>query len=123
MIEALNKLALTRLVPYVATSFKGTHVPLIIRAPWIKGSAGRHTGAFSELVDIYRTVASLAGLSPPSARVQGVDQSPLLFNPTAAVRTESYSQYSRCPGMRYWPTVIPNAHGWEMNNCEVCGVL
>ena len=41
-----------RLTPRVRTDFElGTRVPLIIRAPFISASVGKHTRAFAELVD------------------------------------------------------------------------
>ena len=102
------------------TNFEmATHVPLLVRVPWLPESHGKHTGQFTQLVDIYRTLASLAGLPAPHSRVQGRDISPLLAAPDHALGEEAaYSQYSRCPGARWWPAVIPHAKGWDMNNCE-----
>eukprot|EP00040_Diaphanoeca_grandis_P036805 m.236607 g.236607 ORF g.236607 m.236607 type:complete len:581 (-) comp33689_c0_seq1:77-1819(-) len=101
------------------TNFElGTHVPLMIRAPWIAGSAGKHTSQFTTLIDLYRTVSSLAGLAPPPSSVDGVDVSQLLTQPNVAINEAAYSQYSRCPGDRYWPSVIKGAAAYVMNNCE-----
>lgn len=102
------------------TNFEcATHVPLMVRAPWLPGSQGRHCSQFTELVDLYRTVASLAGLPTPDERVQGKDVSRLLADPATPVATAAFSQYSRCPGERWWPAVTPGAPGWFMNNCEL----
>ena len=48
------------------------HIPFIIRAPNRRfGRSGRHTSGMAELVDLYRTLADLAGLPPPAAGVDG----------------------------------------------------
>lgn len=101
------------------TNFEmATHVPLMIRAPWIPESQGKHCSEFTELVDLYRTIASLAGLPAPSERVAGKDVSSLLTDPSIPVSPAAFSQYSRCPGDRWWPAVTKGAPGWFMNNCE-----
>ena len=41
-------------------------VPLIIAAPGFAGTAGKATGAVTEMIDIYPTVADLCGLQAPS---------------------------------------------------------
>ncbi len=41
-------------------------VPLIIAAPGFAGTAGKATGAVTEMIDIYPTVADLCGLRAPS---------------------------------------------------------
>lgn len=41
-----------------------THVPLMIRAPHIPGSIGKRTAEMVEMVDIFPTMAELAGLPP-----------------------------------------------------------
>jgi iduronate 2-sulfatase len=77
------------------------HIPFIIRAPGTKfGRSGRHTGGMAELVDLYRTLADLAGLPPPSSDVDGTSLAPLLENPAptagAAFKTAAFSQMARC---------------------------
>lgn len=64
-----------------------THVPLIVSVPGMK--PGR-TDAITELVDIYPTLAELAGLPIP-AKVQGKSFLPVLKNPAASVKTEALS--------------------------------
>ena len=68
------------------------HVPLIVRVPWKQASsAGKHTGSFTELLDLYRTLASLAQLDQGSGGlgvapdVDGVDVSALLDDPSASL--------------------------------------
>ena len=94
------------------------HVPLIMRAPWLPASAGKHTQSYVELIDLYRTIASLAGLAPPSADVAGDDFSSLFTDPTQSLKTQAFAQYSRCPGKRNFPVVDKYAPDWAMNNCE-----
>lgn len=87
-------------------------IPLIVRAPWIPGCVGR-TAAFFELIDLYRTMVSLAGLDTSLIEpdVDGVDQAPIFLNDTVlTLRDGTYAQYSRCP---------QSGHpAWYLNNCE-----
>lgn len=64
-----------------------TRVPLIIDAP---GFASGRSSALSELVDIYPTVAELAGLKPP-ADLDGRSLVPVLTDPDAEVRQAAFS--------------------------------
>jgi iduronate 2-sulfatase len=45
-----------------------TRVPLLMRAPWIKESAGKVSYEVVELVSLYRTIADVVGL--PNSRVE-----------------------------------------------------
>ena len=98
------------------------HVPLMIRVPWKPDSAGKHTQSLTELLDLYRTVVSLAGLptSGIESNVDGMDLSPLFDDPSQTLpgKTAAYSQYSRCPGLRDFPTLpgpvgSPAKGGWN----------
>jgi len=107
------------------TNFElGTHVPLLIRdAPSAStAGAGKHASRTrAELVDLYRTLVSLAGLPASDIEddVDGIDLSPVVRrDATLLARNYSFSQYSRCPGDRDWKNPVPNAPGWFMNNCE-----
>lgn len=93
------------------------HVPLLVRAPWLPASRGAHTQSVVELLDLYRTIAALAGLPPPPADVAGDDFSAVFAAPAAPLKNEAYAQYSRCPGERFFPNVsaLPD---WALNNCE-----
>ena len=94
------------------------HVPLMMRAPWLSGSAGARVQTAFELLDLYRTLAALVGLPAPPADVEGDDLSAALAAPARILKAEAYAQYSRCPGERNFPDNIANAPDWQYNNCE-----
>eukprot|EP00930_Biecheleria_cincta_P072544 TRINITY_DN59925_c0_g1_i1.p1 TRINITY_DN59925_c0_g1~~TRINITY_DN59925_c0_g1_i1.p1 ORF type:complete len:602 (-),score=65.29 TRINITY_DN59925_c0_g1_i1:91-1839(-) len=95
------------------TNFEqATHVPLLMRAPWLSGGqGGKHvSSSFVELVDLYRTLASLAGVPEPAADVDGTNFSGIFENHSAVISSVSYSQYPRCPH--------EGKPMWYLNNCE-----
>lgn len=98
----------------------GTRVPLVIRAPWKPAAIGASTNALVELVDLYPTFASLAGLpSPPGLDQQGTDLSPLFDNPTqgSAFKNASFSQYPVCSP----PTKVREfTAGADCPTCRMC---
>ncbi|MDZ8120031.1 sulfatase [Pontiella agarivorans] len=57
-----------------------TRVPSIISVPWLRDAHGAQTEQFTELVDLYPTLAELAGFDIPSV-LQGTSLVPLLMNP------------------------------------------
>jgi arylsulfatase A-like enzyme len=78
------------------TNFElGTHAPLIVSVPGQK-TAGKSARALVEFVDIYPTLAELAGLSLP-AHLEGTSFAPLLANPAQPWKQAVFSQYLR-PG-------------------------
>jgi iduronate 2-sulfatase len=68
------------------------------RVPWIMAGPGIKRNAVSprmvEFVDMYPTLADLAGLTPPK-NLQGVSLRPLLTNPTAAWDRPAFTQVAR----------------------------
>lgn len=75
-------------------------VPMLVHVPWDTPSDGEVTQALAELVDVFPTLASLAGLPPPPG-VDGADLSPLLKEPKATVKNASYHQYPACDVARF----------------------
>ena len=74
------------------TNFEqANRIPLIIAAPQIE-SPGSHTKQLTETVDIFPTVASLAGLPTPTGPqpIDGTDLTPVLIDPEARVRDHAY---------------------------------
>jgi iduronate 2-sulfatase len=71
---------------------ESTHVPLIISAPGMKG-AGQASGRTVELIDIYATVAALAGVEAPGA--EGASLVPLLNDPQAKWTRAAYTVVGR----------------------------
>lgn len=56
---------------------EATRVPFIVSVPWLKDQHGRGTAKITELVDLYPTLADLAGLPAPDT-LQGTSLKPLL---------------------------------------------
>lgn len=70
-----------------------THAPLIVSAPGMK-NAGHHTAALVEFVDIYPTLAELAGLSLPK-HLEGSSLVPVLEDVRHPWKQAAFSQYPR----------------------------
>jgi arylsulfatase A-like enzyme len=76
-----------------------TRTPLIIKVPWKTHSLGKRTRVNVELVDIYRTLSDLAGLSGNmNGDVQGESVAELFDNPAGAsiATRRAYSQIGSC---------------------------
>lgn len=58
---------------------EATRVPFIISVPWLKDQHGQGTPKITELVDLYPTLADLAGIQAPET-LQGTSLKPLLTN-------------------------------------------
>lgn len=70
-----------------------TRVPLLIRVPDM-AAPGVPTGSLVEAVDIYPTIAALAGLTPPDD-LDGHCLVPVLKDPAASIRDHALSQFPR----------------------------
>ncbi len=68
-------------------------VPLILSVPGQK-KPGVATDAFVELVDLYPTIAELAGLAIPQG-LEGISMAPLLEDPGRPWKTAAFNQYPR----------------------------
>ena len=75
-----------------ASNFElSTRAPLIVSAPNQKARGGK-SSALVELIDVYPTVAELAGLEPPDV-LEGRSLVPLLDDPQIKWKTEAFSQF------------------------------
>jgi len=72
---------------------ESARVPLIISVPGAKG-AGQASSQPVELVDLYPTLADLAGLTPPDY-LEGFSLRPLIDNPEAQWNHAAYTQVQR----------------------------
>lgn len=72
---------------------ESARVPMIIAAPGMKG-AGRASPRTVELLDLYPTLADLAGLPAPKA-LHGASLRPLLKNPEAEWKRPAFTQVDR----------------------------
>ena len=108
VLRALDRLGLRENTVVVFTSDHGYHlgdhglwqksslfeasarVPLVIVAPGARGN-GRVARGVVELVDLYRTLADLAGVSPAD-EIEGTSLRPMLDNPAAEVKPYAFSQ-------------------------------
>lgn len=69
-------------------------VPLIMAAPDFPSGHGRRTSALAELVDLYPTLAVLAGLQGNLCkRLEGVDLSPVIADPGTSVKPAAFTQH------------------------------
>ncbi|MDF1852858.1 MAG: sulfatase [Verrucomicrobiales bacterium] len=71
-------------------------VPLIVADPSQPVSGGKSTQALAELVDLYPTLAELAGIEKdlPSS-LEGVSLAPVLADPTASVQNTAFTQHQQ----------------------------
>ena len=72
---------------------RDARVPLIVRAPGKKGN-GQSSAALVELVDLYPTLAELAGLSVDE-KLEGMSFLPLLDEPEKPWKKAAYTQFTR----------------------------
>lgn len=76
-----------------STSELDIHIPLIVRAPGVT-RAGTRTDALVETVDVYPTLAELAGLEAPT-NLEGLSMAPVLRNPDIPWKQAAFAQYPR----------------------------
>ncbi|HNQ90663.1 MAG TPA: sulfatase [Verrucomicrobiota bacterium] len=72
------------------------NAPLLLSVPGMK-TAGQHTDALVEFVDIYPTLCELAGLPLPG-HLEGTSLKPLLDDPKRPWKSAAFSQYPRPNG-------------------------
>lgn len=78
---------------------ESTRTPMIVRVPGAAGN-GRTCSRIVEFVDMYPTLADLAGLTPPS-NLAGASLRPLLDDPTAPWDRPAFSQILRPANDRF----------------------
>ena len=75
---------------------QATHIPIVIVAPGVTkpGSSTRH---LAESVDLFPTLAALAGLPAPKGPqpIDGISLLPVMTNPDARVRDHAYHAYPK----------------------------
>jgi arylsulfatase A-like enzyme len=76
-----------------SNSENDANAPLLLSVPGMK-AAGSHTDALVEFVDIYPTLAELAGLPLPT-HLEGTSMKPLLDDPKRPWKSAAFSQYPR----------------------------
>jgi iduronate 2-sulfatase len=84
---------------------KTTNFEVCVRAPLIVSvagmrTAGQHSRALVEFVDLYPTLTELCGLELPNS-LEGASFRPLLENPSRAWKAAAFSQYPRGRVMGY----------------------
>jgi len=87
-----------------------TRAPLLVSVPGMK-TAGARTDALVEFVDIYPTLADLAGLPLPS-HLEGTGFRPVLDDPKRPWKPAAFSQYPRGALMGY--TMRTDRHRFTM---------
>lgn len=93
------------------TNFElGTRVPLIIRAPGKASSIGQRAHGFAELVDVYPTLAELAGTAAPTDHLDGVSLAPFFDDPTRLTFPTSYEQGTRNKSLAF--SQFPHKSDW-----------
>lgn len=107
------------------TNFEhATRVPLIIRAPWLSSSpsaaaAAVRVAALVELVDLYPTMAELAGLALPKGEtLDGVSMVPLLRTRPPAITDGATSAWQSKPAAfsQYPRRVTHTSEAWNHNS-------
>jgi arylsulfatase A-like enzyme len=79
-----------------STCENDANAPLVLSVPGMK-HAGIRTDALVEFVDIYPTLADLAGLPLP-AHLEGLSFKPVLEDPQRPWKSAAFSQYPRSSG-------------------------
>jgi len=82
------------------TNFElAVRVPMIMRAPWIPGGAGKVANALVEAVDWYPTLAELANLPDPKLlgeQLNGTSLVPVLRDPLGtSIKSAAFSQFAK----------------------------
>jgi iduronate 2-sulfatase len=96
---------------------RDAHVPLIIASPQ-HGVPGRSSQALVELIDLFPTLAELAGIPPP-AGLSGQSLVPILKNPTSPGKSAAFTQHPRPAYFDRTAKGIPDAMGYSVRTDRV----
>ena len=93
---------------------------MLVRVPWMRAtSAGKRTSAIIEHVDLYPSLAELAGcpVDPALESIDGESWAGLLSDPSGKRHTKlaAYSQFPRC-----WPSVNPTYTPADYDRMQRC---
>ena len=91
-------------------------VPLIVADPRVPESQGKQTEALAELLDLYPTLADLAGIEGDlNKRLEGVSLAPVVKDPTASVQDAAFTQHQQ---PFYGPPSNWKAWGYSMRTSD-----
>ena len=93
-----------------------TRVPLIVRSPAMK-DAGTPSSSLVELVDLYPTLADLAGL-PLTEQLEGKSFAQILHDPQHVTKTAAFSQYPRGGGLMGYSVRTASHRLTQWLHCE-----
>jgi len=91
-------------------------VPLIIAPPAAK-NPGAKSSSLVEMIDIFPTITSLAGL-PAAPALEGTSLEPILENPTAVVKPAAFTQHPRPAYPDRTPSGKPDAMGYSIRTAQ-----
>jgi len=91
--------------------------PLFIATP-DGSSAGQHTQALTELIDLFPTLVELCGLPVPDG-LDGISLAPLLKDPTRVLQPAAFTQHPRPAFYDREPTRLPQAMGYSVRTASV----
>ncbi len=92
-------------------------VPFFIGTPGMK-SAGKRTNSPTELLDLFPTLVSLCGLPKPDG-LEGMNLSPLLDDPSLALKPAAFTQHPRPAYYDREPSKQPAVMGYSVRTARV----
>jgi iduronate 2-sulfatase len=91
-------------------------VPLIIADPKYPAGHGQSTQALAELVDLYPTLTSLAGIAGDLHQgLEGLNLAPVIENPQNSVKDAAFTQH---PHPFYGPRTNWQAEGYSIRTAD-----
>ncbi|MEZ6130143.1 MAG: sulfatase [Planctomycetaceae bacterium] len=95
---------------------RDARVPLIVADPARSSGHGRSTKSLAELVDLYPTLAALAGIdSDLNQRLEGDNLAAVVADPTASVKAAAFTQH---PQPFYGPRTNWKAQGYSIRTAD-----